>query len=291
MMGRLRDYLELSRVSNLPTCWSNVLTGAAIGATSTGVAIDWQRAGMVALGVSLMYVAGMAINDAVDAPSDARDRPQRPIPSGRISRRAAVAYGIWCLALGLATTCLSGHGAILPAMALAVCIVLYDILHRRLAASVVLMGVCRGLIYLAAAGAVGPPPEWRVATVMAVCLGAYIVTLTIIARREAGGSAGKRRWLALALGLIALVPILEVQPATWRWSILGAAVLVVWVGRGAVYTLATPPRIGPAVAVWLSGICLIDGMYLTLLDHPALALGATVCFVATLAGHRVVAGT
>ena len=188
-------------------------------------------------------------------------------------------------------TCLSGPGAIVPAVALAVCIVLYDVLHRRLAASVVLMGVCRGLIYLAAAGAVGPPLEWRVATVMAVCLAAYIVTLTIVARREAGGPAGKRRWLALALGLIALVPILVVQPAAWGWSILGAVVLVVWVGRGAVYALSTPPRIGPAVAVWLSGICLIDGMYLTLLDQPALAMGAAVCFGATLAGHRVVAGT
>ena len=33
-----------------------------------------------------LYAAGMVLNDAFDAELDARERPERPIPSGRISR-------------------------------------------------------------------------------------------------------------------------------------------------------------------------------------------------------------
>ena len=35
---------------------------------------------------SCFYIAGMVLNDCFDVEQDRRERPQRPIPSGRISR-------------------------------------------------------------------------------------------------------------------------------------------------------------------------------------------------------------
>lgn len=50
-----------------------------------------------------LYWAGMAFNDYADATVDAVERPERPIPSGRVARRTALATacGLTAAALGL----------------------------------------------------------------------------------------------------------------------------------------------------------------------------------------------
>ncbi len=149
----VRAYVELSRLSNIPTCLTNVLVGCALGG-----AIQWQQATMLTIGVMLMYVAGMALNDVFDARIDKTQRPERPIPSGRVSHRAALAYGSACLALGIGATAMAG--VVVLGSVLALAILLYDLLHHRVAVSVTLMGVCRGLIYVLAAAAVAETPDW-----------------------------------------------------------------------------------------------------------------------------------
>ncbi|MEX0886669.1 MAG: hypothetical protein WD009_09545, partial [Phycisphaeraceae bacterium] len=90
MSARLRAWMELARVSNLPTVWSNVLMGMVLGflagAASGQVFVPpverWQLAVLVmneSLGLlvamSLLYVGGMMLNDVVDVEVDRRRRP------------------------------------------------------------------------------------------------------------------------------------------------------------------------------------------------------------------------
>jgi hypothetical protein len=133
---------------------------------------------------------------------------------------------------------------------------------------------------------------------MAGALAAYVTLLTIIARREAGGpgpvpgaGAGWRRWLSLALPLIAVAPVSAAQTASWGWPVAAALLLVAWLARSAVMVLRRPPRVALAVMGWLSGICLLDAFYLALLEHPGAAAAAAACFALTAAGHRAVSGT
>ncbi len=294
---RIGDFAELSRLSNLPTCASNVLTGAALGAA--GGPIDWARAASAAVSVALLYTAGMALNDAADAPVDAGTRPERPIPSGRISRRAAVAYGAACLALGVAAAAVQGPAASAVAFVLACCIIAYDLVHRATAVSALLMGACRGLVYvLAAVGATGTwegPGDRAELWWCAGGLGAYVAVVTVLARREdqppSTTSTAARNFLALVLPPVALAPVVAVQPERASPALVAAAVLVAWTARSAVLVLRRPPRVVPAVLGWLSGICLIDGLYLCLLDRPAPALAAGACFLLTALGHRRILGT
>ena len=45
---------------------------------------------------SCLYLSGMVLNDVFDREVDARERPKRPIPSGRISvKSAAILGGVW----------------------------------------------------------------------------------------------------------------------------------------------------------------------------------------------------
>ena len=82
----LKPWLQLARVSNLPTVWSNVLLGfgiALLDARASVVGGFFTLLGLI-IGTSLLYAGGMVLNDACDARVDALHRPDRPIPSGRI---------------------------------------------------------------------------------------------------------------------------------------------------------------------------------------------------------------
>src|SRR5437868_1114393 len=51
---------------------------------------------------SCLYIAGMVFNDVFDVEQDRRERPHRPIPSGRISKRSATVLGCSIMFAGLA---------------------------------------------------------------------------------------------------------------------------------------------------------------------------------------------
>ena len=84
----VRALVILGRVSNLPTVWSNCLAGWVLG----GGGFTGDEPGRVLLlgaGATLLYLGGMFLNDAWDAPFDRQHRPERPIPSGAIRERRA----------------------------------------------------------------------------------------------------------------------------------------------------------------------------------------------------------
>ena len=49
----LASYAELARISNLPTCISNVLVGCAIGAAASTSAVDWGTIVGICVAISL----------------------------------------------------------------------------------------------------------------------------------------------------------------------------------------------------------------------------------------------
>ncbi|RMI33163.1 UbiA family prenyltransferase, partial [Streptomyces triticirhizae] len=82
--GRARAWLELVRGPAALTVPGDALAGSAAGrapARNTALAM----ASSVCL-----YWSGMALNDWADRAEDARDRPHRPLPSGRIAPAAAL---------------------------------------------------------------------------------------------------------------------------------------------------------------------------------------------------------
>jgi len=189
--SRARSHLLLARVSNLPTVWSNVVAGfigAAVTAPS-GPGLDATAGVLVPLAsLSLFYTGGMFLNDAFDAGVDAAARPERPIPSGDISRREAFAVGAAMLVLGELlmwpdVTSLALGGV------LAAAIVAYDFNHKGNPVAPFVMGACRGLVYLAAASHTGTVPAAVAAG--AGLMTAYVASLTVVARK-AGAEA---RWL------------------------------------------------------------------------------------------------
>ena len=80
----MRAWLEILRISNLPTVWTNVLVGAVLSLAVARPSNPEIVPGLVIAIVagSCLYLAGMVFNDVFDVAIDRRERLGRPIPSG-----------------------------------------------------------------------------------------------------------------------------------------------------------------------------------------------------------------
>jgi 4-hydroxybenzoate polyprenyltransferase len=272
--------------------WTNTLAGIVLAG---GHAAD-RRTLPLMVALSLFYVAGMYLNDAYDAEIDARERPERPIPSGQVSAETVFTAGFAMMALGLALLAWTGYGvtggtAIGPVMGglgLGAAIVLYNRRHKDNPLSPVLMGICRVLVYVAAGLAFVPDlptPLW-IGAVLLLC---YLIGLTYVAKQETLGEV-RNLWPLLFLGaplVYALAAALRSPTAT----VLGAA-FVLWVGV-ALWLLRRrqPGDVPRAVVSLIAGIALLDAVLIAGAGEIGIAWLAVAGFLLTLALQRFVAGT
>ena len=254
----VRPWLVLGRVSNLPTVWSNCLAAWLLGGGGHVV-----RFLLLALGASLIYVGGMFLNDACDVRWDREHRRERPIPSGAVTlwqvwkASLGTLFVGWCClaALGGATAWLGGL--------LVFAVIVYDAAHKTIPFAPVVMALCRYLLFLAAGAAardgIDGTMQWS-----ALVLGAYIVGLSFIARRES--TLGPISWWP-AIPL--LTPLLLAgfinAPYTWsRPDILGPILWFTLAVGVAVATLLRPVQQGggpgKSVSLLLAAIATVDAV-------------------------------
>jgi 4-hydroxybenzoate polyprenyltransferase len=276
----MKVLLQLARVSNLPTIWTNCLVAVALArggawlgklgsAAKTGgtepnslglQAADWLQFGAAGLSISLLYTGGMFLNDAFDHKVDRVHAPTRPIPSGRISVPVVFALALLQLLIGwLGILILSSvrlgtpwSPATLAALGLALTIVLYDRYHKENPLSPLVMGLCRVGVYFS----VG-------------LLGLGTVSATPL---EDGIGLPPGAILRLSLGSSLLLGYLMVLTflAKREW-------------RGG------PPPV--PIHVLIAGICLVDGLLLVAFGAAMWAPLAVFGFWATLRLQRFVRGT
>ncbi len=208
---RFKTALALGRVSNLPTVWTNAMSGAALA----GGSLSLVPFVCVMLALSSFYVGGMYLNDAFDRGFDAQHQPHRPIPSGRASARTVFVVGFGLLALGVlgvawqARAFGNARDAILSALTLCAVIVFYDMHHKGNRFSPLVMGMCRVLSYVTAGVTLGGTFGVPLAIGSAVLL-AYLIALTFIAKRGAGP-----RVVGLLLAGICLVDAAALLVVGW----------------------------------------------------------------------------
>jgi 4-hydroxybenzoate polyprenyltransferase len=276
--------LRLGRVSNLPTVWTNTLTGIVLAGGPVGGTLTLA----LLVAMSLFYVGGMYLNDAFDAEIDAEERPERPIPSGAVGAGTVYGAGFAMLALGAGLLFWAGFWPGLGGLALGAAIVLYDGYHKDNLLSPLLMGLCRVLVYLAVglAFAVPPPALLWLGALLLLC---YLIGLTYVAKQE---TLGEVRNLWPLLFLAATVVYALVFAASSLASGVMFVLFAIWVGVALWFLKRRGPGDVPrAVVSLIAGIALLDAVLIAAAGAPAVAWLAVGGFVVTLALQRLVPGT
>ena len=284
--------LQLGRVSNLPTVWTNALAAVVL----VGASMADGRVWLLLLAMSLYYVGGMYLNDAFDAEIDAVERPERAIPSGAVSRSTVYTAGFGMLGLGailVQTTAMMaatdlGIWPLASGIALAGMIVLYNWHHKANPLSPFVMGLCRVLVYVTSGlcfVAVLPGTLWIGALVL-LC---YLIGLTYVAKQENFGRVENLWPLAfLAAPLIYGLSHIGAEPTTILFVIglAGWIAYAIWLVQR-----RQPGDIPRAVVSLIAGISLLDALLIASAGHFMTALIAVAGFALTLFLQRYVSGT
>jgi len=145
---RLRTLLVLGRMADLPTVWSNALAGWLLGGGG-----NFWKLPFLLLGLTALYTGGAFLNDAFDADSDRQRRPERPVPSGKISAQLVWRAGFGQLVAGIFLLLFCSQLSAGAAILLALFILLYNFCHQFFNAAPWLLGVCRFWNYVIASAA------------------------------------------------------------------------------------------------------------------------------------------
>lgn len=180
MFSAIKPFLELCRVSNLPTVWTNVLVAIVL----TGSEFSWVNFLILCASHSFFYSGGMCLNDVCDVAIDRIKKPFRPIPSGKVSIKNAYMLTTVLFALSLAFLLLSPYQrAIYAGFLLLLVIIAYDKFHKAHSLSVILMATCRLMVFVVSALAVTGTVGLFV-VIAAILQFLYVLVISLVARHE-----------------------------------------------------------------------------------------------------------
>jgi len=275
-----RALLRLCRIPNVFTAMANVAGGAIL---ARGGWLEVRD--ILLLGASgCLYTAGMVLNDYFDREEDARERPERPIPSGQVSAGFALLLGLALAVGGVALAAGFSHSAGAVAAGLACAVLLYDGGLKAGRLGPLAMGACRFInvcLGLTAAGTSSPPETWM--WIAPLTMGAYTSAITYLSRDEVSGGAAARARSAVVLisaallgGLIALAatsPASRLAGFMWLAPFAG---FVAWRARavfGPLMTDASGATIRRAVGGGILLMPAIDATMVAAAGVPGAALG------------------
>lgn len=280
---QLRAWLELVRLPNVFTLAADVLAGWLL--THDWFA-PWLPLLLVMCTSVSLYWAGMVLNDVYDLAADTRERPGRPLPSGRITLASARRAGYGLLLLGVALGCAAGvaSGQASPSLLaglLGITVVAYDRILKNTVVGPFAMGGCRTLnLLLAMCTATGGevPPLHAVHWLVAGGLGVYVAGVTWLARREAERSGRAQIVAAMAilacgLAMLAWIPRLDLAElpelsrpvmaaklgSRWFawWGVMG--ILILWRPLRAIID-PSPRQVQQAVRQLLLSLIMLDAV-------------------------------
>jgi 4-hydroxybenzoate polyprenyltransferase len=247
---RFRDdvqtWAELVRAPAAFSVPGDVVAGAAaVGALG-------RRTPLLALSSVCLYWAGMAANDWADREVDAGERPERPIPSGRVSPQVAFGVAGVLSAAGLMIAGLAGgRRALAVAVPLTGAVWAYDMALKQTVAGPAAMATCRGLDVLL--GTAGRRPGRALPAALTVA--AHTYTVTMLSRAEVTG-APRRLPAATLAGTVGVAAV----PGGRVGRTLAAGYLAGY--GGAQWRAAADPSAGhvrAAVATGITGLPLLQG--------------------------------
>lgn len=294
-----KHMLQLLRLPNVFTAIADVWMGLVVTRGTLAPADDTAWLTLISV---CIYLAGMVLNDVFDVEQDTRERPNRPIPSGRVSPSTARMLGWGLLGSGIAIGWIVTwqFGTWRPgvvATLLAACVVLYDAILKPTLLGPLAMGGCRMLnVLLGMSLAMRELElyEWLIAG----GIGLYIAGLTWFARTEATtsqrsslalGATLSVLGIAMSAAIVTRLPAGSLQITETGWFLLWSVVALSVLRRYLLAVIRPTPRyvqvavkngiltlivIDAGIALGLAGI--FWGCAILLLIFPTMILSRSI---------------
>lgn len=184
----LGDYLRLVRLPNIFTVPSNILSGYFALVTLTSA--DALQLVLVVSSSVLLYTSGLVFNDYFDIETDIKERPYRPLPSGRISKRIAFTIAVSSIIFGnLIAYFAAGQTGLAVSSLVSAIIISYDYKLKKTKFGPIAMGLARSInVVLGASPAIYLILQNNnlFARMAFICLFtfAYILSISLLSRKE-----------------------------------------------------------------------------------------------------------
>jgi len=255
----INHYLQLMRAPAVFTALSNILAAHII---VTQGDIIWSALFLLLGASAALYSGGMVLNDWFDYDTDCRERPDRPLPSGKISRSHAMLFACLLLVLGITLAALVGSRSLFIATGIVVMVFLYDSILKRTISGSLAMAGCRYLNWLLGFSLL-PLTELSLAIPIPVFL--YIMALTLLSREE---ESAKNRIIivftaigiaAAGLTIIALTMITDIN-LDWQAYVVLLAIAFIMQRLWQTYYDFSPVSIQSTIQLLLFAIIPLDAI-------------------------------
>lgn len=260
------------RPANIVTAIADILAGIAIAGYFTNTDVntpDFEPVILLVIATIGLYGGGVVLNDVFDADLDKVERPERPIPSGVLTKGEAGLLGVSLLLIGIIAAAFVHKGnpvssSSVLAFATAVTAVIYNKWGKHHTfLGPVNMGLCRGLNLLLGISII---PDllsnyWFIGIVPV----AYIAAITMISRGEVHGGSKQSLYGAVGLygAVILCILYLSYTKDTLLYSSLFLLLFSLMIFRPLFRAIRKPigPLIGKAVKAGVIALIIMNAAW------------------------------
>ncbi|WP_262486530.1 UbiA-like protein EboC [Flectobacillus major] len=272
----IKSYLQLMRPANLVTAVADIMAGMAISGFLFEINFScFQTVLILSMSTIGLYGGGVVFNDVFDAKLDAIERPERAIPSGRVTLMEATILALVLLVVGILLAGLISFQSAMIALSVALLAVIYDRFGKHNAIlGPINMGLCRGGNLLLGISVLPNAVEqwWYLGIIPVV----YIAAVTMVSRGEVHG--GNPKTLYFAGFLYVSVSICQVFFAYQLGNLWLTVALVIthlyMIFRPLLVAIQNPigPNIGKAVKAGVISLIIMDAAWVGVAGNWAVAL-------------------
>lgn len=266
---RLKEYLQLIRLPNVFTTPSNILAGYFAAVTTTAAA-EADGVHLIALMVSsgLLYIAGIVLNDYFDIEIDKKERPSRPLPSGKISKGYALTIAIVALLIANIIALVVGPISLAISLALTLLIIAYDYQLKYTVLGPFAMGGTRSLNVIFGASPVLLYTDNHSVAIVAAAAASlffYVSSITILSKKEVGKERPNSTLVILIVFgvILAIVPLGMLLQFEWTFLLSLSIFAGVTIVTFRQYIAKEVPSVQKAVRNMVISIIILDSVFVT----------------------------
>lgn len=224
---KLRYFISFVRPANVVTAIADIIAGVAIGGALSGGLTQPMSLALLVLSTIGLYGGGIVFNDIFDLAIDRIERPERLLPSGKLTLKTALIYGLVLLLIGIVAAVLVSPISGVIASAVALLALIYDRYSKHIQVLGPLnMGLCRaGNLLLGVSIVPAAVMEYWWLGIVPVL---FISAVTLTSQKEAVGNNKRSIAIALALDVIILIILLALSQWTPFNLILAIPFMGIW---------------------------------------------------------------